>query len=306
MKYYAVTEDPNELMHYGVKGMKWGQHIFGDRPKSAAYKRAAGKLSSSMRNGIAKARANWKAAHSPAVMRAKAKVKALKKEQRAFRRDEKKMNKAIQKAREGRLRYGKLTDDQVRRVTERLALEQRARQLGSTEKPKFSKRMKEAVKEGMLKGTVQGTSAMLEEIARAKAQSKFGIQGAMNRRALKKKAKFDSKIKAKADRDQMKEDLKNEVRFAREQANAEAAKELYKVRVAAGKQGKYRGRSPAKKLYKIKQKQTRKLNEQNGGAIYGKGKKKPSTRYLNNYYWTASGLNLTSGNNNQGGKKKKK
>ena len=25
MKYYAVTDDPNELMHYGVKGMKWGQ-----------------------------------------------------------------------------------------------------------------------------------------------------------------------------------------------------------------------------------------------------------------------------------------
>ena len=42
MKYYAVTEDPRELYHYGVKGMKWGQHIFGEdpRPKSPAYKKA--------------------------------------------------------------------------------------------------------------------------------------------------------------------------------------------------------------------------------------------------------------------------
>ena len=24
MTYYAVTNDPNELMHFGIKGMKWG------------------------------------------------------------------------------------------------------------------------------------------------------------------------------------------------------------------------------------------------------------------------------------------
>ena len=46
MKYYAVTEDPRELFHYGVKGMKWGQHLFGEdlKPKSPSYKRAANKL----------------------------------------------------------------------------------------------------------------------------------------------------------------------------------------------------------------------------------------------------------------------
>ena len=38
MKYYAVTDDPNELLHYGRLGMKWGQHIFVG-PKSLAYKR---------------------------------------------------------------------------------------------------------------------------------------------------------------------------------------------------------------------------------------------------------------------------
>jgi hypothetical protein len=46
LKYYAVTDDINELYHYGVKGMKWGQHLFGDdlKPKSPGYKRAANKL----------------------------------------------------------------------------------------------------------------------------------------------------------------------------------------------------------------------------------------------------------------------
>ena len=43
MKYYAVTEDPNELFHYGRLGMKWGQHIFGE-DKSPAFRNAARKL----------------------------------------------------------------------------------------------------------------------------------------------------------------------------------------------------------------------------------------------------------------------
>ena len=51
MKYYAVTEDPRELYHYGVKGMKWGQHIFGDKPKSPGYHRALGKLRASASKG---------------------------------------------------------------------------------------------------------------------------------------------------------------------------------------------------------------------------------------------------------------
>ena len=46
MKYYAVTDDPRELYHYGVKGMKWGQHIFGDKPKSPGYHKATQKLKS--------------------------------------------------------------------------------------------------------------------------------------------------------------------------------------------------------------------------------------------------------------------
>lgn len=57
MKYYAVTDDVNELYHYGVKGMKWGQHLFGEdpKPKSAGYRHAAAKLrslSKSTRNDV--------------------------------------------------------------------------------------------------------------------------------------------------------------------------------------------------------------------------------------------------------------
>lgn len=161
MKYYAVTEDPNELMHYGVKGMKWGQHIFGDKPKSAAYKRAAGKLSSSMRNGIAKARANWKTAHSPSALRAKARIK-----------EAKMMKKALQQAREGRLRYGKLTDEQVRQVTARLALEQQARNLGGKERSNLVRRYMAAKGEGILQGITKGTASYMDEIYKAKGKVK--------------------------------------------------------------------------------------------------------------------------------------
>ena len=69
MKYYAVTEDPNELMHFGIKGMKWGvirtPEQLGHyqkpkmprgmkapkqtKPRSPAYMRASAKLSQKMR-----------------------------------------------------------------------------------------------------------------------------------------------------------------------------------------------------------------------------------------------------------------
>lgn len=172
MKYYAVTDDPNELMHYGVKGMRWGEHIFGEdkkssgsRKRSSGYKNASNKLSKTMQYGINAVKAKWAKAHTPAALRAKAQRKAQRKEERFMR-------KAVQKAREGNLRYGKLSDDQVRKVTERLALEQRARILGSTEKPSFRKRMKEAMQEGMLRGTTAGGAAYIEEQLRAKGRFK--------------------------------------------------------------------------------------------------------------------------------------
>ena len=151
MKYYAVTEDPNELMHFGIKGMKWGvrrtdaqlghpRHTGSKRPRSLAYKKAQAKLSASMRNGIQKVEAKWKAYNSPEN-----------KKIRANKRYEKQTNRAIEKARKGKLKYGKLTDDQVRRVTERLNLEKQARELSDKEKT-FMRRLGQSVTQGIITG----------------------------------------------------------------------------------------------------------------------------------------------------------
>lgn len=151
MTYYAVTDDPNELAHWGIKGMKWGvrhdrpRHSGSRRPRSAAYKKAQSKLGKMMKNGIKKAEAHWKAYNSPQAKEARF------------------MKKAMQKARTGTLKYGKLTDAQVRRVTERLALERNARQLGSTENPGYAKRLKMAVGEGIVRGVGMGTASYIDE-----------------------------------------------------------------------------------------------------------------------------------------------
>jgi len=164
MTYYAVTDDPNELTHWGIKGMKWGvrhdkpRHTGSSRKRSAAYKKAQSKLSKMMKSGIKKAEAHWKAYNSPKA------------------KEERFMKKAMQQARTGTLKYGKLTDDQVRRVTERLALERNARQLGSTENPKFVKRIKTALGEGIVRGVGQGTGAYIEERFRGRGRTTAEIK----------------------------------------------------------------------------------------------------------------------------------
>lgn len=142
MKYYAVTDDPNELMHYGVLGMKWG--VVHDKPRhpgsgrrSSAYKKAQGKLGKMMRSGIKKAEASWKAYNSPEA------------------KYQRQTNKALQQARKGKLKYGKLSDDQVRRITERLSLERQARQVSETEKT-IGKRLRESIGEGIISGIGRG------------------------------------------------------------------------------------------------------------------------------------------------------
>jgi len=182
MTYYAVTDDPNELTHWGIKGMKWGvrhdkpRHTGSSRKRSAAYKKAQSKLSKMMKSGIKKAEAHWRAYNSPKA------------------KEERFMQKAMQKARTGTLKYGKLTDDQVRRVTERLALERNARQLGSTENPRFIKRLKSAVGEGVLKGTTSYIDARMRvrgqtkgEDAAAKRREKYNSKASVQRkRAINK------------------------------------------------------------------------------------------------------------------------
>jgi len=227
VKYYAVTDDPNELMHYGRLGMKWGQHIFSGT-KSLAYKRAANKLSRRMRNGIASKVSHWRKQPTAAELRAKAKAKAAKQEARAYRKEQRFMNKAVQRAREGRLRYGKLTDDQVRRVTERLALERNARQLGSTEKPKFRTRMKEALQEGMLQGATRGGAAYIEE--RWRAKGKYAAQKKYGEKIAKSEARAQIKKNKAIDRAEYKAERKNAWRDAK----LEQDREFYKQKAESG------------------------------------------------------------------------
>lgn len=286
MKYYAVTEDPNELLHYGRLGMKWGQHIFVG-PKSLAYRKAEGKLRSSSKtkssstkatsgkksfigkakNAIKKSivqhnidkQKKQQAKYNNAVKKAQQRIAATEKMHdldrltsyeksvdRAYKRDafaskvakkqerfndrmdrkyiknERKMDKYTQEAREGRLRYGKLSEDQVNRITERLATERAARQLGSTEKAKFRTRMKEAVQEGMLEGVKRGTAAGITEVAVAKVQNRLKNKRVLdkNNRQEAQRQKEANRIKNKRTRKEIREDLKQEAYEAQVESGA--------------------------------------------------------------------------------------
>lgn len=282
MKYYAVTEDPNELFHYGRLGMKWGQHIFGDKPKSPGYKRALGKLrasSKSAKSAIQKSatqhamnrqkrqqnkynqavkktqrnielvenlhnldqirvnergldRDYWGAAkvarihdkqnrkmdkinNKRMIKQAKAEVKYNKKEL--------KMDKYMQLAREGKLKYGQLSDDQVQRLTNRLNMERNARQLGSAEKT-WRQQKKEAFRQGKLQGITRGTAASMEEIARA--GTIYGLSKFANRQKLKALAKQEGKEERIKNRERNKKthrDIKKEFKD-----------EVYETRVREG------------------------------------------------------------------------
>lgn len=263
MKYYGVTDDSNELLHYGRLGMKWGQHIFVG-PKSLSYKNALGKLKSkvsSAKTAIKKSREQRaiqkqqkrEAKFNNAVKKAQdrlavterlrgldqlkgfekqndrayrnetliAKTEAKKariaeKNERKYAKNERKMNKYMQEAREGRLRYGKLSDEQVDRITQRLAIERSARQLGNTEKPSFRRRMRDARREGIIKGTTEGIAAGMKEVAIAAVQNRLH-----NRRVLDKENRIDAKrskeasrIKSQRTAHEIKQDLKQEAKEA--------------------------------------------------------------------------------------------
>ena len=176
MKYYAVTDDPNELMHFGIKGMKWGvirtpeqlgHHKAPKKPRSPAYMKASAKLSKAMRNGIAKAQANWNVYNSP-------ENKAI----RAYKKSEKKFQKHLQQAREGRLKYKNVSDDEVYRIQDRLALERQARLLSNTEKQSFGRRLRSSVGEGIIEGVGRGTSSYIDARMRGRGQTTAEIKGA--------------------------------------------------------------------------------------------------------------------------------
>lgn len=358
MKYYAVTEDPRELYHYGVKGMKWGQHIFGPEPglkKSDAYRKAQQKLKTlsakasnvaktssvkvskvtktagaAIKKSAAQASYNHRVAQqnrfNKAVARSEAKnakidakidryfeTKPIKDAKRqlaistakqnmknAFRaigstaaktseqisynvrrkqqeqynkavekantrnrladamrsydqdqklykqverdrkiealqekkadvmadndlktlrksvRVEKNMPKYYQQARTGMLPYGKLSDEQVERLQNRLALEWNTRRLGSTEKPSWREQKKMARREGYLQGITKGTAAAMEEVARAGVQ--YGIKNLANRKKLDavseykaEREKQANRIKKQRTNKEIREDIKQDV-----------------------------------------------------------------------------------------------
>lgn len=199
MKYYAVTDDPAELMHYGIKGMRWGvtrtPAQLGHPTRSAAYKRASGKLSAMMRNGIAKAETKWNTYNSPANKRARAKAKSERQVERALSR----MRKS------GKAKLGKLSDEQIQRVTERLRLEQQARNLGGMEKRSILGRIREAAGEGVLRGITQGTAGYIETKARGVAQRSVDKKNEQlkNRRARSRR-QMRRDAKAEIDREYLK------------------------------------------------------------------------------------------------------
>lgn len=251
MKYYAVTEDPNELLHYGVKGMKWGQHIFGDKPKSSGYKKALGKLRTSAkktaapkapktstqkrmtnnanqqnayRNAARKEKANAsliarlnasdndrkyynqmnrelkreqkisKAMQKAELAEKKAQVGLMRQQARAMQKaanNEAHFDKIMKQARQGKLKYGNLSAEQVQRVQNRLQMEENARRLGAKERT-WHQQKKEARREGKLLGITKGTAAAMEEVARA--GTKYGINHLLNRTKLKTAARQEGKI----------------------------------------------------------------------------------------------------------------
>lgn len=208
MKYFAVTDDPNELMHYGIKGMKWGvirtdaqlghpnkpsmkkpklnsllTKPLSDRdrqaiiagtyvktnnakssrssvPHSPAYISASSKLRKIMKSGIDKAKASWDNYNSPKA------------------RSERMFQKHVQLARQGRLKYKGISDKEVERITDRLALERQARNLSGSEKPSYIRRVFSAMGEGAITGIGQGVAnRMSERISRG---GKLKTQRMMN------------------------------------------------------------------------------------------------------------------------------
>ena len=194
MTYYAVTDDPNELAHWGIKGMKWGvrhdkpRHPGSRRPRSLAYKKAQSKLQKMMKSGIKKAEASWKAYNSPQA------------------KYERQTNRAIQLARKGKLKYGKLSDEQVRRVTERLDLERQARQLSNQEQT-FRHRLAKSISEGVVTGIGQGFGRRASEfIARGSVlktdRMRAEQQDELDRRKEKRRMRnAEREAKKKAERE---------------------------------------------------------------------------------------------------------
>lgn len=226
MKYYAVANDPAELMHYGIKGMKWGvirtdAQLGHFKPaRSRAYRRASAKLSKMMRNGIQKAEADWKTYNSPANKAARQQKRDINKAIRQNKRNEKLFEKHVQLAREGRLKYKGISDAEVQRITDRLNLERQARFLSGTEKQSFGRRLRESVGEGVIRGVGQGTSSYIDARMRGRGQATADIK------SKQRMAKYKDSIRGRIAENQ---EARAENRKMRRDVAREADREYYKM-----------------------------------------------------------------------------
>lgn len=255
MKYYAVADDPSELMHYGVKGMKWGQHIFGDKPRSPGFKKAVSKLRASMKNGIKAKQAHWKQSSEMRSAKREAKRefneakvarqadarlaealgaqaakeirrdrraarREVNREARAERREQRNMDRYMQKARHGTLKYKKLRDDQIQSIAERLNLENQARRLSGNETPHMLTRIRRSIGEGVVRGVGAAVATGIEENARARAKYK----------ASKKYGDKQAAIDARNQRARDKERAK----YAKEEAEEAQDREYYTMLAETG------------------------------------------------------------------------
>ena len=242
MTYYAVTNDPNELMHFGIKGMKWGvtrtPEQLGhhkspksrttrtakpkeNKPRSPAYQKASAKLGRMMRAGIAKAQANWAEYNSPANKATRAYIRDMKRDERAYKRNEKAFQKHLQLAREGRLKYKGISDEEVGRITDRLALERSSRLLSGTEKQSFGRRLRERVGEGVIEGAGRGVSGYVANRIEARGRATAEIKA--ERRKIRAQYTPSGWIHRKLDTH-----LDNAE--SKQQAKRESARENYKYK----------------------------------------------------------------------------
>lgn len=266
MTYYAVTNDPNELMHFGIKGMKWGvirtPEQLGhheppkkartktakpkeNKPRSPAYQKASAKLGRAMRAGIAKAQANWKEYNSPANKAARAYIRDMKRDERAYKRNEKAFQKHLQLAREGRLKYKGISDEEVGRITDRLALERSSRLLSGTEKQSFGRRLRERVGEGVIEGAGRGVSGYVANRIEARGRATAEIKA--ERRKIRAQYTPSGWIHRKLDTH-----LDNAE--SKQQAKRESARENYKYehnqqRLDADKKADREARETAEENY---------------------------------------------------------
>lgn len=279
MKYYAVTDDPNELLHYGRLGMKWGQHIFVG-PKSLSYKKAENKLrgkiqqakqAHQVRKAAREIRRQQKQQDkfNKAVQKSQQRIalsegfsnidritsyekadrqafkmsrkmdkiadrqaKVNAKNELRFAKNDVKMDKYLQLARQNKLKYGQLSTDQVQSINSRLALEANTRRLGGAEES-YKHRMKEAFKEGTLQGISQGTAAGMREVAIAKVQNRLKNKAALDRnnRQEAERQKEATRIKNHKTRHEIRQDARQEARETKFETDSRFARRNMKHRI---------------------------------------------------------------------------